>query len=124
MNSRKLEKYKKELVAMRARLTNDYDQMIEGLREAVNIPGELTTVADHNADHDTEGLATAVIASQTEVQLLEQVNAALARIEEGTYGKCADCGCDIPEMRLEILPYASYCVDCGRKAESEQRQGE
>lgn len=43
---------------------------------------------------------------------LGRVRAALVRVEDGTYGKCARCGKDIPEGRLEYMPETSHCVDC------------
>jgi RNA polymerase-binding protein DksA len=45
-------------------------------------------------------------------ETLEQVKAALARIDEGKYGKCTQCGKQISPERLEILPYAEHCIDC------------
>ena len=49
--------------------------------------------------------------------LLNQVNAALHRIAEGTYGTCDTCGREIAPRRLEALPYATHCIDCQAKAE-------
>lgn len=51
---------------------------------------------------------------QMEEQLLD-VNKALERIEEGTYGICTNCGEPILSERLEALPYAQLCIDCQRK---------
>ncbi|RYH12003.1 TraR/DksA C4-type zinc finger protein [Tropicimonas sp. IMCC6043] len=42
------------------------------------------------------------------------IRAALARIEEGTYGECVQCGEQIAEARLELLPYTPFCADCAR----------
>jgi RNA polymerase-binding protein DksA len=50
-------------------------------------------------------------------QVLGEIDAALRRIEEGTYGTCASCGQEIPRERLEVYPWASLCIDCRRKAE-------
>ena len=44
--------------------------------------------------------------------LLAQVEAALRRLDEGTYGICARCGNQINPERLEALPYATYCITC------------
>ena len=49
-------------------------------------------------------------------QVIQQIDVALARIEEGTYGTCANCGRPIPEERLEARPWASLCIDCQRDA--------
>jgi RNA polymerase-binding protein DksA len=43
---------------------------------------------------------------------LQQIEAALTRLEQGTYGRCQNCGDPIPPGRLEILPYATLCVAC------------
>jgi RNA polymerase-binding transcription factor DksA len=45
----------------------------------------------------------------------DEVAAALARIEDNTYGRCTDCGGDIPEGRLEARPDAARCVSCQAK---------
>jgi RNA polymerase-binding protein DksA len=51
-------------------------------------------------------------------QVLAEIDAALARIEDGTYGKCDRCGKEIPAERLEAHPWASLCIDDARKAET------
>ena len=50
-------------------------------------------------------------------RLLVAIDAALGRIEAGTYGKCVNCGAQIPEERLEAMPWATLCIDCKRKEE-------
>jgi RNA polymerase-binding protein DksA len=50
-------------------------------------------------------------------QVLVQIDAALARIQDGTYGVCTNCGKQIPEERLEARPWASLCIDCQRDAD-------
>ena len=46
-----------------------------------------------------------------EQALLTEVESALKRIEDGTYGRCVDCGKFIPEKRLEAIPWAARCVE-------------
>ena len=48
---------------------------------------------------------------------LEQVNAALARLDAGEYGTCEDCEEPIGEARLRALPYATLCIRCAEEAE-------
>ncbi|MBI4978336.1 MAG: TraR/DksA family transcriptional regulator [Spirochaetes bacterium] len=60
--------------------------------------------------------------SQNEKNRLERINAALKRIQEGTYGQCADCGCDIEENRLDAIPHALRCVKCSAKQEEEKKK--
>jgi len=45
-------------------------------------------------------------------EVLQQVNAALERINQGTYGICQRCGRQIAEERLEAFPYVTYCIEC------------
>jgi RNA polymerase-binding transcription factor len=47
--------------------------------------------------------------------VLAEIDAALERIDAGTYGVCANCGQEIPPERLEALPYATLCIDCKRR---------
>jgi DnaK suppressor protein len=56
-------------------------------------------------------------------RLLTQVNEALARMDAGTYGKCANCGKPIAPARLKALPSAALCIECQAKSESGQRLG-
>ena len=50
-------------------------------------------------------------------QVLTAIDAALKRIDEGTYGTCVSCGEQIRYERLEATPWAALCIDCKRKAE-------
>jgi DnaK suppressor protein len=60
--------------------------------------------------------------SERESQLVADIDQALMRIDEGTYGVCARCGKDIPERRLDALPTARYDAEC--QAIIEQNKGE
>jgi DnaK suppressor protein len=53
--------------------------------------------------------------------LLRQVEDALLRIDEGTYGECVRCGNRIRPKRLEVVPWAALCIAC---QEAEERAGE
>ena len=50
------------------------------------------------------------------LQHLELVEAALARLDAGTYGACTSCGRPISPERLEAIPWAAFCIDCQRTA--------
>ena len=50
-------------------------------------------------------------------QVLAEIDAALKRVDEGTYGTCVSCGGETPHGRLEASPWASLCIDCKRKFE-------
>ena len=55
--------------------------------------------------------------SDTERNTLLQIENALRRMDEGTYGRCSNCGQNIAMPRLEALPWARFCVDCQEMAE-------
>ncbi|MGZ4333662.1 MAG: TraR/DksA family transcriptional regulator [Gaiellaceae bacterium] len=50
-------------------------------------------------------------------QVISEIDAALKRIDDGTYGTCVHCGQEIPHQRLEANPWASLCIDCKRRSE-------
>lgn len=53
---------------------------------------------------------------------LRAIDEALERIEEGTFGVCDDCGDEIPLGRLEVMPFATTCIDCKAKQERREKQ--
>jgi DnaK suppressor protein len=54
-------------------------------------------------------------------ELLRDVEAALRKIEDGSFGACERCGEPIADKRLDALPFARYCIDCQRVIEQEER---
>ena len=72
-------------------------------------------------EHDPEGVTLSSEWSrltglaEAAASELRQVDDALARVDAGTYGVCADCGRAIPSGRLEARPFAKYCVACAAK---------
>jgi len=52
-----------------------------------------------------------------EQDALDQIDGALKRIEDGSFGQCEECGRKIPESRLEAIPYAALCVHCATQQE-------
>lgn len=76
------------------------------------------------ADNDLAETASATLGREIDYtlgenseQVLADIDAALARIEAGTYGTCTNCGNQISVERLEAYPAASLCIDCARRAE-------
>ena len=56
--------------------------------------------------------------NSVDMELLHDIEAALARLREGTYGTCADCGITISRKRLEAVPWAQFCVTCQERRQS------
>ncbi|MEX2253817.1 MAG: TraR/DksA C4-type zinc finger protein [Acidimicrobiia bacterium] len=54
--------------------------------------------------------------ASTLTETLQEVEDALAKLDEGTYGRCESCGSQIADARLEAMPAARLCIDCASKA--------
>jgi RNA polymerase-binding protein DksA len=96
------------LVAERTRLTED-------LRDgAIQAPGPMTYGSQAAAASQVfEQLRDLALGDRSR-QTLEAVDAALARLDAGTYGTCTSCGRGIAAERLEAIPSAALCIDCQR----------
>jgi DnaK suppressor protein len=53
---------------------------------------------------------------------LAQIESAIKRIDDKTYGLCEDCGESIPEKRLLLNPYFQTCISCAEEREAEEKQ--
>ena len=62
-----------------------------------------------------------MILTDREKKKLNQIDDAIDRIDEGTYGMCEECGVKIPKGRLKVMPFAKYCVECQEKIEREEK---
>jgi len=80
---------------------------------------EPTFVDNHPGDVATETFdrEMATTLEDNSTHLLAAIDAALARIDDGTFGTCEVCGKPIDEERLEALPWATLCIDDKRKQE-------
>jgi RNA polymerase-binding transcription factor DksA len=128
MNQADLDTYRQELLALGRRMNTDLSVVAgEALRTTGGeASGSLSNVPVHPADLGTDNYEqeTAVSLLANESQLLELVSAALARIDQGTYGRCQECGGDIEPERLNALPYTPYCKDDAARVEAEGSQAQ
>ncbi|MBY0525151.1 MAG: TraR/DksA family transcriptional regulator [Gemmataceae bacterium] len=72
-------------------------------------------VADAAFDSGSEEIASQL--AELESRELNQIERAIYRIRQGTYGVCEGCQCKIPVARLNALPYSTACVKCQREME-------
>jgi DnaK suppressor protein len=101
---------------------------LEHARQAVHHVGSLLEetgdlaigLGDHIADSASETYMRELDEGLEENagHLLVEIEAALGRIDDGTYGTCASCGKPIAAERLEAVPYATLCIDDKRALES------
>jgi RNA polymerase-binding transcription factor len=114
------------LAGIAARLEADRERLEAAIadlshRESLSEASGENAYRDHMAD---QGSATferdlEMTFEENEREALEEVVAALNRLEAGTYGICSRCGAEIPRARLEAMPTATLCVTC--KAADETR---
>ena len=111
--------------------TEGYDALRERLQqqkqEIVNMYKQDVRAGQESADDGTEDIVDRAnnsynrelmfSLSDGERQLVLQIDAALKRMDEGTYGRCANCGQTIAMPRLEAVPWARFCIDCQELAE-------
>ena len=97
---------------------------IENLHE--EHPGSISDETGEDAVYDNHLADTATETFERELDytleensehVLAEIDAALERIEEATYGICTNCAKPIPEERLEARPWATLCIDCQRERE-------
>jgi len=97
---------------------------MRGVREEGTWGGKLNEVLDavESAEADIqEDIEFALVQMKSET--LNKINDALARLEQGDYGNCFECGEEIAEKRLRALPFAVRCKDCEEAKEiAEQRE--
>jgi len=121
MQRAELEGFRSQLDQMRKRLSGEVTQHSDEAMHAQGgeASGSLSNAPLHMADMGTDNFDQELSFSllENEEQTLEQINEALERIEQGTFGLCEECKQTIPRPRLQALPYARYCVECARKVE-------
>ena len=111
------------LASRRAELVGLRERMLQAAVDIVadDEGGEANSPAgdQHLADH-----ASTLVDRELDLSLGEnaenvvaEIDGAIARIDEGTYGTCAKCGSAIPEERLDAIPYAVLCLDHKRQQE-------
>jgi DnaK suppressor protein len=116
MEKKRLEQFKKRLEDRQVELRKTVStRQQDGRNQGEDIAQD---IADRAASsYNKEFLFTQ---STNERQMLGMVDSALARIREGTYGECINCGNEINAKRLEAVPWTRYCIECQDKLEKGQ----
>lgn len=115
-----LDAVRKTLLELKARFGRDLAIKDEEMsEEGDDLDPERGGVGNHMADeaNDTTEEETTMALQGEAQQALDQVNRALARLDAGSYGICANCGKKIPPARLKARPYAIYDIACQELAD-------
>lgn len=115
LGKRAIATFREQLLALRADLT----QHLEGATREVRTPEEGKGYSQHQADEGTDDFNRRMSLELTsrELEQLRQIDRALEKIEEGTYGICDVTGEPIPLARLEAIPYATMTRDAQEQME-------
>jgi len=115
MEKRELERYRKRLLEAKAQVL-DRVAKVENYGREADSKGEAMDLADKASSSYTKEFLFSL--SNTDRELLQQIDEALERIEDGSFGICVQTGEPIEPKRLEAIPWAKLCI---RAQEREER---
>ncbi len=116
MDNKLLEKFKKQLIEKRQEILSEADKTLAEMTDQnsnVPDPNDRATI---ESDRSFE-----LRIRDRERKLLSKIEDALIRIDEGEYGICDECGCDINVKRLEARPVTTLCIDCKTLQEKKEK---
>lgn len=111
--------YRQRLLEERERVAAALDYLHEENAGSLREEAEEAPIADNLAETASVTLDREIDYSLEEASnhVLSAIDAALARIEDGSYGTCTSCGRPIGKERLDAIPYAALCIDCRTREE-------
>src|SRR5262245_23282813 len=114
------ERLKEKLLEEKARLQHQAEELVAEAEElAREREGGDTQFDEESGEGDTVNIERErdLLLSAQARHVVDEIDAALARLKKGTYGVCSYAGRKIPVERLEAIPWADVCVDCKARAE-------
>ena len=119
--SGRYEELRKILEDRQRDILSEVQGRIRGVRaEGSEKPHEVMDPGETSEVDIQEDIEFALI--QMKAETLNKINEALSRLEEGTYGRCFECGDEIAQARLRALPFAVRCKDCEEARENAQKR--
>ena len=111
-----VQRFKELLEEERRRVLDAIDYLHKEHPGSIEDETEDETTDNHIAETATATLDREIdyTLEENSEHVLKEIEGALERIEEGTYGTCVNCGKPIAEERLAAIPWATYCIDCKR----------
>jgi len=110
------ERFRQAMLERKAALQRALQSNLKTYREDTVPQVDVVDVVERATGDAADDLAAGL--AEIESAQLAQIEEALQRLEEGTYGQCQDCGKPIPQKRLQLVPFALRCVDCQRTADT------
>jgi DnaK suppressor protein len=123
MRAKEREPFKKLLLKRKRMLTGDVTHMKDETlsKSRQDASGDISAMPLHMADIGSENYEQEfrIGLVENEEEELREIEAALERIEDGTYGTCEGCGKSVAKTRLKAIPFARLCISCQREEETQ-----
>jgi DnaK suppressor protein len=117
LRKEKVELYRKQLCARREALAED---LRLATAQLINDESVYTDSVDQAAAETDKSFTLQM--KNRERDVLWQIDEALRRLDEGSFGECERCGESISEGRIEAFPFTTLCIDCKAELESEEHR--
>ncbi|MFH1245715.1 MAG: TraR/DksA family transcriptional regulator [Candidatus Omnitrophota bacterium] len=126
MDQKQLENFKKLLLKKREELISGMDHLTKDTlnKSQKDASGDLSGYSFHMADQASDNYDREFslnLATDTQ-KVLYSIDEALSRIKDKSYGHCLKCNNKITAKRLNAVPYATYCIDCQKTEEEEEKR--
>ena len=112
-----IKEIEKKLIEMREEILRRIQQA-----RAEDQKGQRDIGDEGDAATDAINRETSLALENRDLEVLKEIDYALAKMKKGTYGICESCGDEIPIERLKVLPFARYCLECQEEMEREQNR--
>jgi DnaK suppressor protein len=112
-----LKEYKNILLNLRARVSGDMSSLQDAAMSDQSLGAANSTIPSHIADAGSDAFDqdNTLRLIDNEFVALNLIDEALERVQNNTFGFCTNCGVKIGKMRLQVLPYAPYCIKCANE---------
>ncbi len=117
MNKKQQEHFRKVLLAWRKELEEEISRTVHQMRDEPENPPDPNDRASQETDMSLE-----LRSRDRERKLIKKIDEAIARLDDGEYGYCEECGVEIGVERLEARPTAEMCIDCKTLGEIREKQ--
>jgi DnaK suppressor protein len=118
MDNKKIEHFREILNSSLSDLMVDVEKNVSEMNK---VDEEHFADPADRASHETDRNFTLRVKDR-ERKLVAKVKEAIERLDDGSYGICELCGEDISDKRLEVRPVTTYCIECKKEAEEDEKQ--
>ncbi len=125
MTKQQLKQFRQALLRERAKYAGEIRAIVkEASKSPRDASGDLSSYTIHMADMsaDTYQRELSMNLASTEQEVLYQIDDALKRLEEGSYGVCQECSKPVSLSRLKAVPYTPMCISCQRTTEQKKKR--